>query len=163
VHHGLRGAEADREVEFVAALARRLGVPFACAHVDARRRDGRSPQARAPAPRLAAPGPLRVSGGSRAVAPGPPTREPAQTAVLRAARGTGLAGLGAIRPALDGGRVLRPLLGLRRAQLRDYLERRGLESCTDSSNAALEIPRNRLRAQVLPALESLAPGAVAHL
>jgi tRNA(Ile)-lysidine synthase len=87
----------------------------------------------------------------------------AETVLLRASRGTGLAGLAAIRPSLDGGRVLRPLLGLRRAQLREYLERRGLASCTDSSNAALEIPRNRLRAEVLPALESLAPGAVAHL
>jgi tRNA(Ile)-lysidine synthase len=163
VHHGLRGAEADREVEFVSELAHRLGVPFASERVDARRRDGRSPEARARALRYAALERMRVAGGFACILTAHHMDDQAETVLLRAARGTGLTGLAAIRPSLDGGRVLRPLLGLRRAQLREYLARRGLGCCTDSSNAELEIPRNRLRAEVVPALESLAPGAVAHL
>ncbi|HTO07770.1 MAG TPA: tRNA lysidine(34) synthetase TilS [Myxococcota bacterium] len=163
VHHGLRGAEADREADFVAELSHRLGVPFHAERVDARRRDGRSPEARARALRYEALERMRDAGGYASIATAHHMDDQAETVLLRAARGTGLAGLAAIRPALDGGRVLRPLLGLRRAELREYLARRGLAWCTDSSNAEWIVPRNRLRAEVLPALESLAPGAVAHL
>jgi tRNA(Ile)-lysidine synthase len=59
--------------------------------------------------------------------------------------------------------VLRPLLGIRRAELRRYLAERGLEFREDASNADLSIPRNRLRAEVLPALESIHPGAIERL
>jgi hypothetical protein len=59
--------------------------------------------------------------------------------------------------------VLRPLLGIRRAQLTEYLARRGLAFVSDSSNADRAIPRNRLRAEVVPILEAIAPGAVASL
>ena len=50
-------------------------------------------------------------------------------------------------------RLLRPLLGVRREELRQYLQQRGLDWREDESNADLSIPRNRLRADVLPVLE----------
>jgi tRNA(Ile)-lysidine synthase len=87
----------------------------------------------------------------------------AETGLLRAVRGTGIAGLAAIRPSLDAGRVLRPLLGVRRADLRRYLAERGLAHREDASNVDLAVPRNRLRGEVLPALESIHPGATARL
>jgi tRNA(Ile)-lysidine synthase len=59
--------------------------------------------------------------------------------------------------------VLRPLLRLRRAELRRYLAERGIAHREDASNLDLSIPRNRLRAEVLPALESIQPGASARL
>jgi tRNA(Ile)-lysidine synthase len=163
VHHGLRGAEADREAEFVAELAQRLGVPFRIERVDASRRDGRSPEARARALRYEGLERMRVAGDCACIATAHHMDDQAETVLLRAARGTGLTGLAAIQPSLDGGRVLRPLLGVRRAELREYLARRELAACSDSSNSVLAIPRNRLRAEVVPALEALAPGAVRHL
>ena len=35
IHHGLRGAEADRDEQFVGELARQLGLPYAVRHIDA--------------------------------------------------------------------------------------------------------------------------------
>jgi tRNA(Ile)-lysidine synthase len=163
VHHGLRGAEADRELGFVESLAARLGVPFRAERVDARAPDGRSPEARARALRYAALERMRVAGGFACVLTAHHADDQAETVLLRALRGTGLGGLAAIQPVRDAGRVLRPLLAVRRAELREYLERRGLAWQTDSSNASLAIPRNRLRAEVMPLLEGIAPGAVAHL
>ena len=55
------------------------------------------------------------------------------------------------------------MLGIRRAALRDYLARRGQTFREDASNADLSTPRNRLRAEVLPALESIHAGASARL
>lgn len=163
VHHGLRGGEADREQAFVAELCRALGVPFHAARVDARRRDGRSPEARARALRYGALESLRVANGYAALLTAHQADDQAETVLLRALRGTGPGGLAAIRPSLDHGRVLRPLLGVRRTALSDYLARRGLAFATDSSNADLAIPRNRLRAEVVPVLEAISPAAVANL
>lgn len=163
VHHGLRGAEADRDEAFVAAQCSALGVPFRAARVAARQRDGDSPEARARRLRYRALEELRAAGGFAHLATAHHMDDQAETVLLRALRGTGPAGLAAIRPALDGGRVLRPLLGLRRAELIDYLARRGLPFVSDSTNAETAIPRNRLRAEVVPVLEAIAPGAVANL
>ncbi len=163
VHHGLRGAEADRELEFVVSLATRLGVACRVERVDARARDGRSPEARARSLRYEALERMRAAGGYRSLVTAHHADDQAETVLLRAIRGTGPGGLAAIRPSLDAGRVLRPLLGLRRAELLEYLAKRGLAFVTDSSNSDRAIPRNRLRAEVVPVLESIAPGAVARL
>ena len=163
MHHGLRGAEADGDLAFVARLTRALGVPFSSARVDAAARDGRSPEARARALRYAALEQLRVRRGCAHIATAHHRDDQAETVLLRAVRGTGIAGLASIRPSLDAGRVLRPLLGLRRAELRDYLARARSRVPRGREQRDLRVPRNRLRAEVLPALESIHPGASARL
>jgi tRNA(Ile)-lysidine synthase len=163
VHHGLRGVDADADLAFVANLARALGVPFSSTCVDAARRDGRSPEARARSLRYEALEMIRAHRGCAHLATAHHQDDQAETVLLRAVRGTGLAGLAAIRASLDGGRVLRPLLGVRRAELRRYLAERGLAYRDDASNRDLSIPRNRVRAEILPALESIHPGAAARL
>ena len=163
VHHGLRGSAADADLAFVAELARALGAPFRTAHVAAGERDGRSPEARARALRYEALERLRVELDCAHLATAHHADDQAETVLLRAIRGTGLDGLAGIRPSLDEGRVLRPLLALRRAELRAYLDRRGLASREDASNADLAVPRNRLRHEVLPVLEAIHPRAAERL
>ena len=163
VHHGLRGAEADGDLAFVAALARALGVAFHGARVAAAVRDGSSPEARARALRYAELERFRSACGYAHLATAHQLEDQAETVLLRAMRGTGIGGLAAIRPSLDEGRVLRPLLSVRRAELRAYLAARGVPFREDASNADRAIPRNRLRAEVMPALESIHPGATARL
>ncbi|MFQ5698628.1 MAG: tRNA lysidine(34) synthetase TilS [Myxococcota bacterium] len=162
VHHGLRGAAADSDREFVGAAARMLGVPFASRSVDARARDGRSPEARARALRYRALAALRDRGGYRLVATAHTVEDQAETVLLRAIRGTGPAGLAGIEPCGDDGRI-RPFLEVRREALRGYLGDRGIEWREDASNADLEVPRNRLRRCVLPELERAHPGAIGKL
>lgn len=163
VHHGLRGAEADGDLDFVRALAARMGVPFASERVRAADRDGDSPEARARRLRYAALERMRAAEGCAWIATAHTLDDQAETLLLRAARGTGLRGLAGVAPRDDTRRLLRPLLGVRRAALRDYLRRRGQECREDSTNAALGMPRNRIRASVLPALEALAPGVTGRL
>jgi tRNA(Ile)-lysidine synthase len=85
----------------------------------------------------------------------------AETVLLRLARGSGLRGLRGI-PARRG-RIVRPLLKARRAVLRSALEAAGIAYLTDPSNANLAHARNRVRADLLPALERLNPAAVEAL
>ena len=75
--------------------------------------------------------------------------------LLNLIRGTGIAGLTGIRPI--NGRVVRPLLGVSRAEILDYLKEIGQEYVTDSSNMQDEYVRNKIRLHLLPLMEELNP------
>ena len=85
----------------------------------------------------------------------------AETVLMRVIRGTGLRGLGGIYPRIlvehdDGegyGEIVRPLLGIRRRELEQYLIDLKQPWREDSSNADCKFTRNRLRKLVLPLLE----------
>lgn len=83
----------------------------------------------------------------------------AETVVHRMARGTGPAGLAAMRELRQPG-IWRPLLGFWRAELRSYAVDVGLSWRSDPSNRDLRRPRNLIRHRVIPALEEgVAPSA----
>jgi len=85
----------------------------------------------------------------------------AETFLLMALRGSGIAGLAAMPEAarLGRGRHLRPLLGVRRAELVAHAKRHALEPIEDPSNADLARDRNRIRHAVLPQLAPRWPDA----
>ena len=90
----------------------------------------------------------------------------AETVLLRLTRGTGLAGASGMAELVPwpvpGGRglsVLRPFLGITRAEVEAYLAALGLEARRDPSNETLDFDRNRVRHRVLPELRVLNPRA----
>ena len=95
--------------------------------------------------------------GAGHVAVGHTQDDQAETFLLKLIRGAGLTGLAGIRPRR--GRVIRPLIDVSRAELRDYLARRGERWIEDESNDDLDNPRNRIRHVVLPELDCAARGA----
>ena len=94
----------------------------------------------------------------------------AETVLMRIIRGAGLRGLGGIHPRIfveddDGnpsGEIIRPLLGIRRRELEDYLESIGQSWREDSTNADSRFTRNRVRNLVVPLLEQEFNPAVAE-
>lgn len=103
--------------------------------------------------------------GADAVALGHTADDQAETVLLNLARGSGLRGLAAMQSRVnhDGLVVVRPLLEMRRRALRDYAHERGLQWRRDASNDDVTFSRNRIRANVIPELEAIAPGAVANI
>lgn len=83
----------------------------------------------------------------------------AETVLLRLLRGSGTSGLAGIRRdrALAGGRLARPLLGWRRAELRAYAAAHALDWLEDPANEDLSQDRNFLRHRVLPTLRQRWP------
>src|SRR5471032_2098913 len=74
-------------------------------------------------------------------------------------RGAGPRGLAGMHPR--NGRIVRPLLGCRRDELRAWLDERTLRFVEDESNQDVSIPRNRVRAELMPLLETrFNPGIV---
>jgi len=151
LHHELRGAAADADAAFVSELADRLRLPC---HV--RRRSEIEPQMRNlphnPSARYRA---IRFELFRRIVASeqlsgvmlGHHADDVAETVMQRLLRGSGYAGLRGIaeRSDIDGLRVARPLLNLRREALRTMLRQRGQAWREDASNQSGDYLRNRLR------------------
>lgn len=93
--------------------------------------------------------------GATGVVLGHTADDQAETVLLRLLRGTGTAGLAAMRPRVvrDDGLVLfRPLLAVRRTETLAYCAAHGLAPRHDASNADLRFVRNRVRAALLPML-----------
>ena len=78
-----------------------------------------------------------------------------ETLLLNLIRGTGIVGLTGIRPI--NGRVVRPLLGVSRAEIVDYLKVIGQGYVTDSTNLQDEYVRNKIRLHLLPMMQELNP------
>ena len=95
------------------------------------------------------------------VATGHTLDDQAETVLLRLLRGAGSRGLGGIR--VRRGAYIRPLLDCRRSELRRYLLARDEPFREDASNFDRRIPRNRVRHDLLPVVEDLAPGGVRAL
>jgi tRNA(Ile)-lysidine synthase len=146
VDHGLR-PDAGRDAEFVRALGARLGVPVDVERVQVGRG---SVEAAARAVRYAA---LEASADrldAARIAVGHTADDQAETVLMRLLGGAGLRGLAAIPPVR--GRVIRPLIELRRQALRDALVADGLDWVEDPSNRDPKFLRNRIRHELLPLL-----------
>lgn len=162
VHHGLQAAADDFESHCRKVCAT-LGVPLAVAHVQARHASGQSPEDAARRARYGAIAAVAqrdwASGGPRDVALAQHADDQVETVLLALSRGAGLPGLAAM-PAQwqrDGLAYHRPLLGVPGAALRRWLAEQGATWIEDPSNADAAFTRNRIRAQLLPALEQVFP------
>lgn len=153
VHHGIRGEEADRDAAFCQALCREKGIPFSIAHVDVPAAAAAGKQSLEEAARTARYEALeayRQRTGAARIAVAHHQSDQAETVIWNLCRGSGLRGLGGIRPV--NGPVIRPLLAFSREQLDEYAREKGLRWCEDSTNQTDHCTRNRIRRHVLPFL-----------
>lgn len=165
IHHGLRGAEADRDECFVRALAEQLGLPCAVSRIDAAAlalRDHISVEEAGRTARYAFFAQTAGEGGRIATAH--TLDDSIETVLMNLVRGTGLRGLCGI-PRIRGN-IVRPLLDCTRAEVEDYLGALGQPYCTDSTNLTDDYTRNRIRHDIIPRLCALNPnfpGAMARM
>lgn len=150
VNHRLRGRASERDAQSVERLAKRLGCP--CYVVVAPVRAGSNLEERARERRYSALLGVARRHGFRRVATAHTEDDQAETVLHHVLRGTGGTGLVGIQPHRADG-VIRPLLGISRADLRAFLRRRGLRHRLDRTNRDPRFTRNRLRRRLLPLLE----------
>ncbi|MFZ3210806.1 MAG: tRNA lysidine(34) synthetase TilS, partial [Terriglobales bacterium] len=174
-NHKIRGAAAEQDERFVQELAGQQGLEFHASSADV--------------PAYATQHKLSLEAAGRearyqffesfferqaldAVATGHTMDDQAETVLMRVLRGAGTRGLGGIYPkrAVIGcgggamGSIVRPLLGVRRAEVLSYLG--GLHQCwrEDATNVDLQYTRNRIRHGLIPLIETrFQPNAVAAL
>lgn len=157
VHHGLH-ADADAWAAHCESACAALGVPLTTVRVEVHD-NGDGPEASARAARHAALERELRDGELLALAHH--RDDQAETFLLRALRGSGPDGLGAMRPWRVFGRgwLWRPLLAQPREALRQHAVAQGLRWIEDSSNADDRFDRNFLRNRVMPLLRERWPQA----
>ena len=168
VHHGIRGAEADADAEFVSALAAEHGLPFYRKDVDApaaARANRETLEEAARNLRYGWFGELLASGVADAVATAHTLDDQAETVLHKLLRGAWTEGLSGIYPVLERpeGLILRPFLSVGRAEIEVWLSGIGQPWREDATNADTTYTRNRLRREVLPALAACNPQIYGHL
>lgn len=167
LNHSIRGADADADEQFVQDLCATLGIRCITQKTDV--------------PALAIARDISLEMAAREArhqffkslpCPSFPViclahhaDDQIETFFLRAARGTGLSGLGGMKAiqTMDGFTIVRPMLGIRRAEIHQWLQYEGLAWREDCTNTDESIPRNRVRHQILPVLEMLNPCAVDNI
>ena len=149
VDHQLRGPESRQDAGFVRELAARLDLPFHLRELDLSGGGNLEQQARNG--RLAFFHQQLTMGQADRVALGHTRNDQAETVLFRFLRGSGTAGLSAIRP-ITAERLIRPLIELERVEIEDFLRERQIPWREDSSNATAEFARNRIRHRLLPQL-----------
>jgi tRNA(Ile)-lysidine synthase len=150
----------DADETFCRSLAADVGLPFEAGRADVRaaaQAAGRSVEDMARELRYAFLEEAANRLEAEAIAVAHTVDDQAETFLLRLIRGAGPRGLAGIYPKV--GRVVRPLLEVRRAELREFLAARDFPFREDATNADLSIPRNRVRHQLIPYLEAhFSPG-----
>jgi tRNA(Ile)-lysidine synthase len=145
VDHGLRDGSAA-EAGLVAALARRLGTAFAAETVAVA--PGANVEARARDARYAALERARRRVGATMVLVGHTADDLAETVLMNVVRGSAATGLAGMPVSRD--RLVRPMLGLRRADTETLCEALGLDVVADPSNDDLRFRRNWVRHELMP-------------
>ena len=185
VHHGLRGAEADRDAAFSRMVCERLEVPFYEFRIDAAKEAldrkcsveeaGRQARYRLyeetalawgkeMCPDLTSEnaGEKEAAAARVHIATAHHADDNAETVLFNLFRGSGLTGLSGIAPVR--GRIIRPLLWAQRSEIQAWLLRQGQDWVEDSTNRESEYSRNWLRNELLPAVEKrLNAQAVRHI
>jgi tRNA(Ile)-lysidine synthase len=156
VSHGLQPAAAEWPA-LCAALCRTLGVPLETIALQLAPPPGASIEAAARDARYAALQ-SRLAPGE-ALLTAHHQDDQLETVLLQLFRGAGVAGLAAM-PALTSlgdGLLVRPLLGVTRAQINAYADAAGLERIDDPTNLSQRFDRGLLRREVTPVLRARWP------
>ena len=155
LNHGVRGAEAARDAQFVENCARRLSLPCVVKTYDVpsyQRRSSLSFQEAAREVRYRFLEEVRKECQGKKIALGHNADDQAETVMLWLLRGAGLQGLGGMPPVRNGV-IIRPLLETTREEIESYLGDRGIAFIVDSSNRKDDYLRNRLRREIFPRLK----------
>lgn len=161
VNHGIRGEEAERDRAFCEEFCRIRKIPLTIVRKDvpeyAKQRGIGVEEAGRMVRYDAFEQEIREHGVDR-VALAHHQNDQAETILFHLMRGSGLRGLRGMEPVRLP--YIRPLLCAQRREIEDWLRKQGIGWVEDSSNQELVYTRNRIRHQIMSAMEEIRPGSV---
>lgn len=155
-NHCLREADSDRDAEFVVSLSKQLGLLCYTDKMDvqAYRKDKKlSLETAARRVRYSFFYRIADENSFSKIATGHHQEDNAELILMDILRGCGPRGLSGIPPIRDG-RIIRPLIGLSRSEIDDFLVEKGLSARSDATNTDIRYLRNRIRHRLIPVLKS---------
>jgi tRNA(Ile)-lysidine synthase len=155
VHHGLRGADADADADFVRDFCMAYEVPFYLFEADVglqAKLSGISFEMEGRRVRYEAFEKVCEEEGCSKIAIAQNMNDQCETVLMRLFRGAGLDGLGGIQPVRDD-KFIRPLIETPRQKIEQYCEAHDLSPRLDHTNFEPDYERNRIRLELIPYLE----------
>jgi tRNA(Ile)-lysidine synthase len=167
VHHGLRGEEANADQRFVEDLCIGLDIPLHLHHASVPNRVAETHETieeAARAIRYDFFSTLIASGHADSVLTAHTLDDQAETVLMKLLRGAWTEGLSAIHPIVlvnnpnqRSGKILRPFLNTRRADIEAFLNQSNQTWREDSTNTDTAFTRNKIRHELLPQLRTYNP------
>ncbi len=164
VHHGIRGEEALRDLEFSKKLAEDLDVEFREFYRDIpliSKERGLSEEEAGRLERYACFNEVINEKSYNKIAVAHHKNDLCETMLFNMSRGTSISGLCSIRPV--SGNIIRPLLSISRREIEDVLRELRKDYVTDITNGDPAYSRNRIRLNIIPELEALNERSVDHI
>lgn len=158
VNHLLRGAEADRDEDFVKGLADKFSLPCYIKKInvsDEARKLGKSVQHAARDIRYRFFDEIADTLHFNKIAVAHNLDDQVETFLLRIVKGTGIHGLSSI--PVKRGRIIRPFLTIYRSSIEEYVKTRAISFVHDSSNLKTKYERNFVRKELLPVMKRMNP------
>lgn len=158
VNHGIRGASAGEDVEFVRELCAKQGIPVHVCQADVPalvQREQLSEEEAARSARYECFGNVAEKIGAGVIAVAHHRDDNCETVLHHLFRGSSLKGLGGMASRRKMGQfsIIRPFLCTGRQEIEDWLKEQGISWRTDETNLEDDYTRNRLRHHVIPLVE----------
>lgn len=164
INHGIRN-EAGEDASYVEGLCKKMDIPFYLVEKNVREMAGkqrRSEEEMGRIVRYEAFYRIAQEVGAGKIAVAHNMNDKSETMLYNLFRGSGVRGLGSIRPVRD--RIVRPILCLKRSEIEEYLRDRDIRFCTDATNEKDDYTRNRIRHHILPYAEKeISGGSIEHV
>lgn len=155
LNHGIRGEQSNLDEDFVRILAHSFGLDISVERVDVPSLRVEMKMGEEEAARIIRYKYLQDTYthiGASKIAVGHNADDRAESVLLNVIRGTGIDGLGSIRPVR--GNIVRPLIDTSRSDIEAYIKENALTYRIDESNMDINYTRNRIRHELIPLLES---------
>lgn len=156
VNHHLRGDESDRDEAFCVEFCKANGLDIFVEHVDVRKYCSQNKLSLEEGARTLRYEALFKHCKGIKLATAHNLNDCLETTIFNITRGCGIKGLLGIPPVRDG--IIRPLIGITREEIENYLRERNQSYVTDSTNLVDDCSRNIIRLNVLPQLLKINPG-----
>ncbi len=156
INHMLRGAESDLDEEYVRNLCKKLDVSLYAERIDVAsvaEDKGLSLEEAGREARYQKFYQVADQVGAEKIAVAHNKNDQAETVLMNFIRGSGLAGLAGMDFKRD--KIIRPLLEISRAEIEEYCKKHSLNPRTDSSNLKSIFTRNRIRLELIPAIDRM--------
>ena len=160
INHQLRGEEAERDELFCMKFAKETAVEFTCRRLNVLAYQEEKRLSLEEAARILRYEALEdrrkelseLTGKKVWIVTAHHADDQAETILMNMLRGSGLKGIGGMRPIRDY--IIRPLLGISKKDILSYIERNSLRYVTDSTNLCNDYTRNKIRDEILPVLNN---------
>ena len=158
INHGLRGAEADRDENYVIDFCQKNNIAYKVLHADINKMAKESGEGTEECGRRVRYEFFNSICENAKIATAHTASDNAETVLFNLTRGSSIKGICGIPPVRDN--IIRPLIFCTREEIEEYCRKNEISFVTDSTNLGTDYTRNKFRHIVIPALEKINPSFI---